>query len=238
MANFIIFAGASTIGKAITKELHEAGHKTFLTARNNSLIDPDYTVDLTQFDQVDSSFLAAVQKLGTIDGVVNCSGSLLLKPAHLTTQDQYAQTISSSLTTSFAVTRSCAKYMKDGGSVVFISSAAALTGLANHDAIAAAKAGIIGLALSSAATYAAQNIRFNVVAPGLTDTSLTQSITGNPTSLKYSETMHALGRIGTPEDISRAVCFLLNPLNSWITGQVLSVDGGLAHIQPKLRPSS
>jgi NAD(P)-dependent dehydrogenase (short-subunit alcohol dehydrogenase family) len=237
MANFIIFAAASTIGQAVTKELNEAGHHTFLTARNKSLIEPDYICDLTEFDQVDMAFSAAIEKFGKIDGVVNCAGSLLLKPAHLTTQEQYHQTINASLTTSFAITRSSAKYMIEGGSVIFISSAAALTGLANHDAIAAAKAGIIGLALSSAATYAGQNLRFNVVAPGLTETSLTKSITGNPTSRKYSESMHALGRIGRPEDVSRAVCFLLNPLNHWITGQVLSVDGGLAHIQPKMRAS-
>lgn len=238
MANFIIFAAASTIGQAITKELNNAGHRTFLTARNNLLIEPDYIADLTQFDKVDMAFSAAIEKFGKIDGVVNCAGSLLLKPAHLTSQEQYHQTINASLTTSFAITRSAAKYMVDGGSVVFISSAAALTGLANHDAIAAAKAGLIGLALSSAATYAGQNIRFNVVAPGLTETSLTKSITGNPISRKYSEAMHALGRIGSPEDVSRAICFLLNPLNQWITGQVLSVDGGLAHIQPKMRTSS
>lgn len=238
MANFIIFAAASTIGQSITKELNEAGHNTFLTARNNSLIEPDYICDLTEFAQVDLAFSAAVEKFGKIDGVVNCAGSLLLKPAHLTNEGQYYQTINASLTTSFAITRSSAKYMTEGGSIVFISSAAALTGLANHDAISAAKAGIIGLALSAAATYAAQNLRFNVVAPGLTDTSLTKSITGNPTSRKYSEFMHALGRVGRPEDVARAVSFLLDPMNNWITGQVLSVDGGLAHIQPKMRASS
>ena len=238
MANFIIFAGASTIGQAVTRELNEAGHATFSTARNNAVIEPDYISDLSLFDKVDDAFLAANDKLGKIDGVVNCAGSLLLKPAHLTTQEQYLDTITASLTTSFAVTRSAAKYMTDGGSVVLISSAAALRGLANHDAIAAAKAGIIGLALSSAATYASQNLRVNVVAPGLTETALTTSITNNPTSRKYSESMHALGRIGSPEDISRAICFLLNPLNKWITGQVLSVDGGLANLQPKLRGTS
>lgn len=238
MANFIIFAASSTIGQAVTKELNEAGHTTFLTARNNSVLEPDAILDLTQFAQVDNVFSEAVQKHGKIDGVVNCAGSLLLKPAHLTNEEQFYHTIHSSLTTSFAVCRSAAKHMSDGGSVVLISSAAALTGLANHDAISAAKAGIIGLALSSAATYAGQNLRFNVVAPGLTDTSLTRSITGNPTSRKFSETMHALGRIGTAEDVARAICFLLNPLNNWITGQVLSVDGGLANIQPKMRASS
>lgn len=235
MANFIVFAAASTIGQAITKELQEAGHQTFLVARDDSKIKPDFTADLVQFDQVDAAFAAALQKFLKIDGIVNCAGSLLLKPAHLTTQEQYHHTINASLTSAFAVTRAAAKHMKDGGSVVLISSAAAMKGLANHDAIAAAKAGIIGLALSASASYAGQNLRVNVVAPGLTQTALTQSITGNPASLKVSESMHALGRIGAPEDIARAVCFLLSPNNSWITGQVLGVDGGLSSLQPKIK---
>jgi len=88
--------------------------------------------------------------------------------------------------------------MKKGGSVVLISSSAALTGLANHEAIAAAKAGIIGLTLSAAATYAGSNIRFNAVAPGLTQTPLTSSLINNESSRKISEAMHPLGRLGKP----------------------------------------
>jgi NAD(P)-dependent dehydrogenase (short-subunit alcohol dehydrogenase family) len=104
-------------------------------------------------------------------------------------------------------------------------------GLANHEMIAAAKAGVVGLAKSAAATYAASNLRFNVVSPGLTDTPLTDRITSNPNALKYSLNMHPLGRIGGVDDIARAVGFLLDPANSWITGQVLSVDGGLSSLK-------
>ena len=125
--------------------------------------------------------------------------------------------------------------MTSGGSVVLISSAAAMVGLSNHEAISAAKAGIIGLTLSAAATYASSNIRINAVAPGLVETSLTTSITQNEMSRKYSESMHALGRLGTPEDVARAVIFLLNPENTWITGQILGVDGGLSHIRAKAK---
>ena len=172
---------------------------------------------------------------GEIEGVVNCSGSLLLKSAHLTTQEQYQDVINASLTTAFATVRAAGKYMNKGGSVVLISSAAAMEGLANHEAIAAAKAGIIGLTLSAAATYASSNLRFNAVAPGLVETSLTQQLTSNETSRKFSESMHALGRLGKPEDIARAIVFLLDPANDWITGQILAVDGGLSCIRPKMR---
>jgi NAD(P)-dependent dehydrogenase (short-subunit alcohol dehydrogenase family) len=119
--------------------------------------------------------------------------------------------------------------------VVLISSAAAMEGLANHEAIAAAKAGILGLTLSAAASYAGQNLRVNAVAPGLTETPLTAALTGNETSRRVSEAMHALGRLGKPEDIARAIVFLLDPANNWITGQVLAVDGGLSRVRPKMK---
>ena len=110
-----------------------------------------------------------------------------------------------------------------------------MEGLANHEAIAAAKAGILGLTLSAAATYAGQNLRVNAVAPGLTETPLTAALTSNETSRKFSEAMHALGRLGKPEDVARAIMFLLDPANSWITGQVLEVDGGLSSVRPKMK---
>ena len=101
----------------------------------------------------------------------------------------------------------------------------------NHEAIAAAKAGIIGLAQSAAATYARYNIRVNCVAPGLTRTPLTESLTRNEASLKSSVALHPLGRIGQPEEIASAICWFLAPEQSWVTGQVLAVDGGLSSVQ-------
>jgi NAD(P)-dependent dehydrogenase (short-subunit alcohol dehydrogenase family) len=143
--------------------------------------------------------------------------------------------ISDNLTTTFAVVRAYGAHMSSGGSVVLISSAVVMIGIANHEAIAAAKAGIIGLAMSTSATYASNNLRFNVVAPSLTDTDLTKSITSNIDSLKYSIAMHALGRIGKPEEIANTVVFFLSPENDWITGQVLAIDGGLSRVRPKMK---
>jgi NAD(P)-dependent dehydrogenase (short-subunit alcohol dehydrogenase family) len=121
----------------------------------------------------------------------------------------------------------------DGGSVVLVSSAAARIGLANHEAIAAAKAGLIGLTLSAAATYARQRIRFNAVAPGLVRTPLTRGLVSSELAEKASVAMHPLGRLGEPDDVARAIAWLLDPDQGWITGQVLGVDGGLADIRPR-----
>lgn len=232
MANYFIIAAASDIGQTTGELLKSKGHRVFTSARNNDVIQPDVILDATDFAAVDAAFAT----IGNIDGVVNCAGSLLLKPAHLTTQQQYHDVINASLTTAFATVRAAAKHMSTtGGSVVLISSAAAIEGLANHEAIAAAKAGIIGLTRSAAATYAPSNLRFNAVAPGLVETKLTAQIAGNDTSRKFSEAMHALGRLGQPQDIARAIEFFLNPDNNWITGQILAVDGGLSSVRPKTK---
>ena len=231
MARFLVIAAASGIGQATVKQLKATGHQVFTTARDQSKITPEALLDATDFEAVERVF----QQAGEIAGVVNCSGSLLLKAAHLTSKAQYQATIDASLTTAFATVRAAGKYLRNGGSVVLVSSAAALEGLANHEAIAAAKAGIIGLTLAAAASYAGNNLRVNAVAPGLTETPLTQSLTANESARKLSEAMHALGRLGQPEDIARAIVFLLDPANSWITGQVLAVDGGLSRVRPRMK---
>jgi NAD(P)-dependent dehydrogenase (short-subunit alcohol dehydrogenase family) len=232
MARYLILAASSGIGQATTALLRQAGHTVFTTARDNGKITPDATLDATDFEAVEAVFQQAIQANGPLDGVANLSGSLLLRAAHLTAKAQYEATIAASLTTAFATVRAAGKHMR-GGSVVLVSSAAAMQGLANHEAIAAAKAGILGLALSAAATYASNNLRVNAVSPGLVETPLTAALTASPAARAVSESMHALGRIGQPDDVARAIVFLLDPANSWITGQVLAVDGGLSRLTPK-----
>lgn len=244
MSNYLMISGTSSIGNCVAEKLLAQGHNVFITGRDviktqkigQNLNVPFSILDASNFNAVDATFELAINKIGPLNGVVNCAGSLLLKSAHLTHQNEYENVILSNLTTSFAVVRSAGKYMtQEGGSIVLVSSAAALTGIANHEAIAAAKAGIIGLILSAAATYASYHLRFNAVAPGLVETPLTDSIILNDTLRTASQSMHALGRLGKPEDIASAIIFFLSPENNWITGQVLGVDGGLSHIRPKIK---
>jgi NAD(P)-dependent dehydrogenase (short-subunit alcohol dehydrogenase family) len=188
--------------------------------------------DATNFEQVEKMMEEATNSLGRVDGIANCVGSILLKSAHLTTFEDYQATISANLGSAFGVVRAAGKHMGvHGGSVVLFSSAAARVGLPNHEAIAAAKGAIEALVRSASATYAGRNIRFNAVAPGLVETPLSSRITSNEASLKASLAMHPLGRIGAPSDIASAAEFFLKPQNSWITGQVLGIDGGLADLK-------
>lgn len=244
MSNYLVIAGSSDIGFTTAKKLIEQGHQVHLTGRSQTKmgelanqLNVSYSIlEASDFLSVSQTFSDVKTKIGTINGVVNCAGSLFLKPAHLSSQIDYESVIKANLTTAFAVVQAAGKHMAEhGGSVVLISSAAALHGIANHEAIAAAKAGIVGLAMSAAATYASINLRFNVVAPGLIETKLTESLTQNPTARKVSENMHALSRLGKPEDVAAAIIFFLQPDNNWITGQVLAVDGGLSRVKPKLK---
>ena len=113
-------------------------------------------------------------------------------------------------------------------SVVLMSTSAVSIGLANHEMIVAAKAGIESMVKSASLSYAKKELRFNAIAPGLVNTPLSSRIVNNPAALEVSIKMHPSGRIGEPSDISHMIYFLLNPENSWITGQTFRVDGGLS----------
>ena len=114
---------------------------------------------------------------------------------------------------------------------MLLSTAATGIGLANHEAISAAKAGIEGLTLSAAATYAGYGVRVNAVAPGLVETPLSEKIWSNPKAAEASKAMHPLGRFGKPNDIASAIEWLLSPEQTWITGQRIPIDGGLAGLK-------
>lgn len=230
------------IGSALARKLHAAGTNLVLAGRNESRLTSlaselgvkALICDFTNPDQVENCVNGALFELGTIEAAAHCIGSILLKPAHLTSIEEWRHTIDTNLNSAFYLLNQLGRPMsKSGGSIAFVSSVAAEKGLSNHEAIAAAKAGVAGLTRSAAATYAKNNLRVNCVAPGLTDTPLAAPITGNESARKFSEAMHPLGRLGTAEEIASALFFLLSPDNTWVTGQSLSVDGGLSSLQTK-----
>jgi len=239
----VILGATGGIGRALARRLAGRGARLVLAARNPGplgelaaeLNGHAVPCDATRFDEVERLMDRARELHGRVDGAACCVGSLLLKAAHLTTEAEFAETVAKNLTAAFATVRSAARAMMEaGGSIVLCSSAAARIGLANHEAIAAAKAGVEGLMLSAAATYAGRNIRVNAVAPGLVRTGLTARITSSEATMKASLAMHPLGRLGEPSDVASAIEWLIDPCQSWVTGQVIGVDGGLAGL--KARP--
>jgi NAD(P)-dependent dehydrogenase (short-subunit alcohol dehydrogenase family) len=236
----LVIGAAGGIGSALVRRLVASGGKVFLAGRDASRLEslateldmPWGTVEATDPDAIDALADRATSELGGLDGLANCAGSILLKPAHLTSTADWNATIATNLTSAFGCVRAAGRLMKgEGGSVVLVSSAAARVGLANHEAIAAAKAGIIGLVLSAAATYAKQKVRFNAVAPGLVRTPLSKGLLSSELAEKASVGMHPLGRLGEPDEVAAAIQWFLDPAQGWITGQVLGIDGGLADLR-------
>ena len=227
----LIIGGGGGIGRALVACLREAGeHVTVISRNEDNHQDLDartFTGDARNIDEF-QTLVESIHQDQKITGMVCLAGSILLKPAHLTTALEWNETIATNLTTAFACVRTAGKVMKGNGSVVLTSTVAAGTGLPNHEAIAAAKAGVEGLMRSAAATYASRGIRCNAVAPGLVDTPLAERITRSDLALEHSRKMHPLGRIGTPEDIASAIRWLLSEESSWVTGQVIGLDGGLS----------
>lgn len=235
---FAIIGAAGGVGSALARQLNEQGAELVLLGRSAEKLEALGAELVAQVHVVDATHAQALEQAiaasGTIHGIVNCAGSILIKPAHLTSEAEWGETIAANLTTAYATVRAGGKALSaTGGSIVLCASAAARTGLANHEAIAAAKGGVIGLTLSASATYAPRNIRVNCVAPGLVDTPMAARITSNEAALKASTAMHALGRIGCASDVAAAIAWLLDPLNQWITGQVIGVDGGLGTVRPR-----
>ena len=240
----LLIGAAGGIGSAVARALTEPGDTVLLTGRTAEPLEqlaaeldqPWQQLDARDFQAVDDAVSGLVEEHGQIDGAINCAGSVVLKPAHLTTPQDYDDVIATNLTTAFALVRAAAPQMrKTGGSIVLVSTAAVSAGLANHEVVAAAKGGVEGLVRAAAATYGARGIRVNAVAPGLVVTPQTQKLVDNERQADASRAMHVLDRFGQPEDVASAITWLVHPDNTWVTGQVLGVDGGLGHVRTRMK---
>lgn len=241
---FLILGGNGGVGSIVASSLRAADHQVTIAGRNaaeitalaNQLNCPHLIVDAADIVGIEECVKSAKSTMGGLNGIVNCVGSVLIKAAHATSDEEWFDTLNRNLTSAFGVVKAAATTLREeGGSVVLFSSAAAEIGLPNHEAIAAAKAGVVGLARSAAATYASKNIRFNVISPGLVKSKMTKSIWSNERSASYSQQLHALGRLGEPRDIASLVLWLLDKQNDWITGSVFNVDGGLSRVRATSR---
>jgi NAD(P)-dependent dehydrogenase (short-subunit alcohol dehydrogenase family) len=240
LTSCLIVGASGGIGRALAKRLDADGvHLTLVGRTEGALRDVAASLENPAVCiEADASDFSAMDEIcggaAELHAAVNLAGSILLKPASMTSRAEYDETICQNLTTAFSLVRGASKAMrKTGGSIVLMSSCAGSYGLMNHECIAAAKGAIEGLVRAAAASGAPSGIRVNGVAPGLVDTPLARPITSNERALRASVRMHPLGRIGEPDEVSRVIEFLLAPQSSWITGQVLGVDGGLARVQSR-----
>jgi 3-oxoacyl-[acyl-carrier protein] reductase len=235
-----LVTGASRgIGRAIATRLAAQGATVVAAARAQNAADTVSAIassggkaevasaDVSDAAAVDALVGGTLERHGRIDILVNNAGiakdQLMLRMK----RDDWDQVIATNLTAAFALTQAVLKPMirQKGGRIVCISSVVGQSGNAGQANYAASKAGLIGFAKAVAQEVASRNITVNVVAPGLIETDMTRAITDN--AREDWAARIPLKRLGTPEDIAAAVCFLASDEAAYITGQVLAVNGGM-----------
>jgi NAD(P)-dependent dehydrogenase (short-subunit alcohol dehydrogenase family) len=227
------------IGKALAKDLLEHGHKVGGFSLSGECDDLDgaqiHRCDASDPDALESTLEDLYDEMGGIDCYTHAIGSIFIRAAHMTKPDDWQKTIRLNLDSAFYALRVVAKRMsKQGsGSCLFFSTAAAQTGIANHEAIAAAKGGIEAMVRSAAASYSSRGVRFNAIAPSLTDTPLSKDILNSEKALEISKRMHPLGDITDKEDVASLASWLHSDSAKFATGQIYVLDGGISTIVPK-----
>lgn len=230
--NILVVGGSSGIGLALVKLLHEQNAKVYVVSRTASAEWPE-NVFYLQADVTGNLDALETFLPEHLHGLVYSVGSITLKPfKRLTSEDFLNDFQLNVLGAAFMIQKALKPMLQDAGSsVVLLSSVAARTGMPYHASIAAAKGAVEGMALTLAAELAFQKIRVNVVAPSLTDTPLAQHLLSSPEKREASAKRHPLGKIGQPDDIGRLILFLLSDNSSWMTGQVIGLDGGLGKLK-------
>ncbi|MBB2148169.1 SDR family oxidoreductase [Pedobacter sp. LMG 31462] len=230
--NILVVGGSSGIGLSLVRLLALNGATVYNISRTEHADWPQGIRHLSM-DVLDEVSNMADFLPEQLHGLVYSVGSITLKPFNRLTEEDFLNDYRINVLGAARTIQQSVKNLKNAGasSIVLISSVAAKTGMPYHASVAAAKAALEGMGLSLAAEFTAQQIRVNVVAPSLTDTPLSQYLLSSPEKREASAKRHPLGKIGQPEDISSLIAFLLSEQSNWITGQVISVDGGLGKLK-------
>ncbi len=224
MKNILLIGGSHGIGLTIVKQLQE-NHNLFVYSRTNESLDHEnikyFRFDVTS-DELDISKLP--EKL---DGFVYCPGTINLKPFKMMSLETFEEDMQINFFNLVKIVKTIIGKMSDASSMVFFSTVAVGTGMPFHTSVAAAKGAIEGFAKSMAAEYAPKT-RVNVIAPSLVDTPLAGRLLNNDKKREAMGDRHPMKRFGDTDDIANIAVFLLSDKSSWMTGQIIGVDGGLS----------
>lgn len=229
--NYLIIGGSRGIGWEVVQRLVKEGAQVYVACRTkhsefDHLSIKYLPLDITQDD------LSELQKFipSSLHGVAYCPGTINLKPFSALKISDFMYDFSVNVVGAVKVLQNVLPALKKSqtGSVVFYSTVATRIGLSYHASIATAKSALEGLAKSLAAEYAGTQIRFNVIAPSLTNTTLAGNLLSTAEKQLAAAERHPLKRFGQPADIAELTVFLLTPSSNWITGQIIAVDGGLS----------
>lgn len=235
----IVTGGSRGIGFETAKILGENGVKVVITAKDENRLKKSAAMiknciaipaDIRQEDQVRNVVQKTIEKFGRLDILVNNAGIFpAIQKLHEVSEEDWNKVLDVNLTGQFRFTKAAIPFLqKNGGSIINVSSDAGLKAYQgfNVDAYSASKAGLILLTKCWALEYAKDKIRVNCVCPGVVDTDMTKPFLKTQTDREFIDKEHPIGRMGTADDIAKAILYFASDDASWTTGAILAVDGG------------
>ena len=227
---YLIFGATGSVGSSLAEQLKNSGNDIHLVARNESevkIIAEQLGCSYTVADVLEDGFIEKIKSdINDIKGIAYCVGSIDLKPLRMVTEADMNKCMKLNLYSAIEAIKGFQESLKKNkGSVVLFSTVAAQRGFTNHAIIASAKAAVEGLTVTLAAEFA-PHIRVNCVAPSLSKSKIAEPMLKNPTIAEGIAKAHPLKRLGEGKDSAALAKFLITEESSWITGQIIAVDGG------------
>lgn len=245
MNNIVLITGASGgIGRAVAALMRSPTQQVAVVGRDASKLadvpaDLRIVADTTTPEGAAQALAACKEALGHAPTqLAHCVGSTLIAALHRTRAEAYRDVMRINLDSAFFTLQAWLTALGgQAGAAVMASSVVSRIGVANHEAIAAAKGGVEALVRSAAATYAAQGVRVNAVAPGMTDTPMTANMLKLPALREGAGRQYPLGGVQTAEQVADVMAWLIGtgPGASRLTGQVIAVDGGFTTVRPLVK---
>ena len=229
-AKYLIFGATGSIGSNLAKKLYDSNHDFHLVSRNEEelkSLSEKLKCKFTVADVLEDNFIENVKsEIPEVKGIAYCVGSIDLKPFKMVKEDDFQKCMKLNLYSAIEIIKAYQDSLKNNkGSIILFSTVAAQRGFANHSIISSTKAAVEGLAVSLAAEFA-PNIRVNCIAPSLTNSKISQPLLKNSIMAEGIAKAHPMKRIGEGKDAAAMAQFLLSDDSSWITGQIIGVDGG------------
>ena len=227
---YLIFGATGSVGSSLAEQLKNSGNDIHLVARNENevrAIAEKLGCSYTVADVLEDGFIEKVKSdINDIKGVAYCVGSIDLKPLRMVTETDMNKCMKLNLYSAIEAIKGFQESLKKNkGSVVLFSTVAAQRGFTNHTIIASAKAAVEGLTVTLAAEFA-PNIRVNCIAPSLSKSKIAEPMLKNTTIAEGIAKAHPLKRLGEGKDSAALAKFLITEDSSWVTGQIIAVDGG------------
>lgn len=231
MRNYVIIGGSSGIGRELVKLLAGKGDQVFATYHQSEVEEDSDNVKYYKFNVLNDT-LDLNDLPEEIHGFVYCPGSINLKPFHRFKEEDFIADYKLQVLGATGLIQQLLFKLKKSGdsSIVLFSTVAVQNGFNFHSQVAMSKGAIEGLTRALAAEFA-PGIRVNAIAPSLTDTPLAGKLLSTPEKTEAQAKLNPMKRVGKALDIASTAAFLLSPESSWITGQILHVDGGFSSIK-------